>query len=133
MLLHHKDLGKRNQNIESFYFFSYMETKGEINDAGSTSEFFPSKNAPRQRLVLKSINYRQLKSMNSRPKMKYKAIDSKDQVISLKDEELLVYYENKNKRKLKSFFIQRVMESNNYILVFPTGLLLSISVNPLTL
>jgi hypothetical protein len=71
--------------------------------------------------------------MNSRPKMKYKPIDSKDQVISLKDEELLVYYENKNKRKLKSFFVQRVMESNNYILVFPTGLLLSISVNPLTL
>ena len=47
MLLHYKDLGKRNQQIDSFYFFNYMETKGEVADNVSTSEIFPSKNAPK--------------------------------------------------------------------------------------
>jgi len=55
-----------------------METKREINDNSSTSEFYPGKNAPNQKLILKSINYRLLNSMNSKTKMKYKPVMSTD-------------------------------------------------------
>ena len=71
--------------------------------------------------------------MNNNVKKKHGPIASKDQVISLKDEDLKIYYENKSKRKLPSFFVQRIMDSNNYLIIFPTGLLVTISVSPFAL
>lgn len=49
----------------------------------------------------------------------------------MKEESLAAYYENPQSRSIKPFFLQRMADSNTYLLIFPTGLLLLLSAAPL--
>ena len=49
------------------------------------------------------------------------------------DENVITYYLNPYQRKIIPFFIQRISDSSSYIILFPTGLLLSVTCNPLVI
>ena len=51
----------------------------------------------------------------------------------IKDDQLNSYYENEQNRQLKSIFVQRISDSSTYVILFPTGLLLMVSYNPLAI
>ena len=54
--------------------------------------------------------------------------------ITFNDANLILYYQNDtHARDLKKFFMERIDDSQVYIILFPTGLLLMVSINPLTI
>ena len=50
-----------------------------------------------------------------------------------KDEKIAEYYDNPQRRDLKPMFIQRIADSTSYFILFPTGLIMLVSSNPLAL
>jgi hypothetical protein len=80
---------------------------------------------------MKMINYNKVSEMqNFKP---LKVISQKEQSISIEDESLKNYYMNRYERKLVRFFIHKISDSNTYIIIFPTGLLLMVAYNPMTI
>ena len=66
-------------------------------------------------------------------KRKKQFIDNKSKIVEMQDETLLTYYNKNQESKLaKEMFIQRIAESFTYLVLFPTGLLLTFGTNPLT-
>lgn len=54
--------------------------------------------------------------------------------ITFNDANLILYYSMETHvRDLKKFFMERIDDSQVYIILFPTGLLLMVSINPLTI
>lgn len=67
-------------------------------------------------------------------KRKKQLIENNSKTVDMRDETLLSYYEKHQENKLmKEMFIQRIGESFTYLVLFPTGLLLTYCTNPLTL
>ena len=54
--------------------------------------------------------------------------------VVIKDDQMQLLYENERDSKLmKDMFVQRIGESKYYIILFPTGLLVSFNSSPLSL
>lgn len=57
-------------------------------------------------------------------------VKAKEWHLNIKDESLVQYYDNRTGRALTPIFCQRIVDSPTYILIFPTGLLLQVGINP---
>jgi len=63
-----------------------------------------------------------------------KNLSSKNQSITIKNKQLVFLYDNDRDCKLiKNLFVWRIADSNSYLVLFPSGLLLNLNSNPLTL
>ena len=54
-------------------------------------------------------------------------------MVIFKDEALINYYNNDEQRLIKPFFIQRIIDSGLYLIIFPSGLLMLIGFTPLSI
>ena len=54
-------------------------------------------------------------------------------MVIFKDEALINYYNNEEQRLIKPFFIQRIIDSGLYLIIFPSGLLMLIGFTPLSM
>jgi hypothetical protein len=84
----------------------------------------------KQSLTLRTINYKMFQDCKYVIDKKTRQMKTKDQNIIFRDDALIKYYENKNGRKIKEFFIQRLLDTGTYLVIFPTGLLLLLSLFP---
>lgn len=83
-----------------------------------------SKNSyPEQRIFLKQIDFQK---MDARLNLKI-PVEVVSKSLNLQDERLLQYYQNDAGKKVKSVFVQRISDSNTYVVLFPTGLLLIVN------
>lgn len=83
-------------------------------------------------LVLNTINYKDMAEKQNHDKVR--SIKQQESSIAIKDDNLLNYYmDSFLDSKQQSFFIQRLMYSNTYLIIFPTGILMLVNTNPFVL
>ena len=63
-------------------------------------------------------------------RLKYRRSQIKEQILLIEDERLANYYTNSENMKVRPMFIQRLVDSTHYLVMFPSGLLLNLSVSP---
>lgn len=91
------------------------------------SEDPPAKGLWNIGLKLRTINYKYLNDNSDKP------AKAKEQYMKFIDDNVLSYYQNPYQRKIIPFFTQRISDSSTYIILFPTGLLLLVTCNPLVI
>ena len=141
--LHFRDIGKVNQMAESLLIFNYVQHRGipeektrDVTNDSNPSQSIHSANKPRwrQSIELRTISYeyiheRQFHTASLRGSTQK---NLRKQQTPIKDDTVIAYYEDEQLKNLGSFFLQRIDDSQTYILLFPTGLLLMCGTNPFT-
>ena len=95
-------------------------------DMSDISRHYSVESSLKQAIGIKCIPYKHVLNPLSRILSDKKIKEMSERMVYFSDEGLAHYYNNSHCQQMKSFFVQRIQDSNSFILLFPTGLLLHI-------